>query len=137
MLIDASAITAIFATEAGFERLVSALDTAEAPAMIPLGMWESAVALARIFNRELSTAADDLKAWIDANGISILPVDAETARLAIDAHARYGKGRHPAKLNFGDCFAYAAARQHGVPLLFKGDDFERTDLRAVLGTGPS
>lgn len=57
---------------------------------------------------------------------------ADTATLVLDAFDRYGKGRgHPARLNMGDCFAYAMARQRGVPLLFKGDDFGQTDIAAV------
>ncbi|MGT2479980.1 type II toxin-antitoxin system VapC family toxin [Methylobacterium oryzae CBMB20] len=55
------------------------------------------------------------------------------AALALAAHARYGKGRHPARLNLGDCFAYACARVHGVPLLYVGDDFPQTDIRSALG----
>ena len=53
-------------------------------------------------------------------------------RLAAAAFDRYGRGRHPAKLNFGDCMAYAVAKAHGVPLLYKGDDFARTDIAAAL-----
>ena len=59
------------------------------------------------------------------------PFEPETAALAIDAYARFGKGRHPAGLNFGDCFAYACARHFDVPLLYKGDDFALTDIRAA------
>jgi ribonuclease VapC len=58
----------------------------------------------------------------------VLPVTAATARLALAAFARYGRGRHEAKLNFGDCFAYALAKERGDPLLFKGEDFARTDI---------
>ena len=52
------------------------------------------------------------------------------ARLALEAHARFGRGRHPARLNMGDCFAYACARSRGVPLLYKGEDFALTDIEA-------
>lgn len=55
----------------------------------------------------------------------------ETARIALDAFDRYGKGRHPAQLNFGDCFAYACARYLGKPLMFKGADFPQTDIEAA------
>ena len=58
----------------------------------------------------------------------MIPVPPDAARAAIGAWARFGKGRHPAALNFGDCFAYACARLGGQPLLFKGDDFGRTDI---------
>jgi len=64
-------------------------------------------------------------------GITVVAVAAETRTPAIDAYARYGKSRHPAALNFGDCFAYACARHERVPLLYKGDDFPQTDIEAA------
>ncbi len=66
--------------------------------------------------------------FVERFGISVLPASYEVASPAIAAFARYGKGRHPAKLNFGDCFSYAGARQSGLPLLYVGGDFARTDL---------
>jgi ribonuclease VapC len=63
-----------------------------------------------------------------ASGAEIVPVTAAHARIARDAFVRYGKGRHPARLNFGDCFTYALACASGHPLLFKGDDFSQTDV---------
>lgn len=65
-------------------------------------------------------------------GLEIVPVDETRARLAADAYRRWGKGMHPARLNFGDCFAYALAREYDCPLLFVGDDFSRTDVTAAL-----
>jgi len=70
---------------------------------------------------------------IEAIGIDIAPVSEQSARDAIDAYSRFGKGtRHPAQLNFGDCFAYALAKALDEPLLYKGDDFARTDIRSAL-----
>jgi ribonuclease VapC len=61
--------------------------------------------------------------------IEVASIGEGTSILSLDVFAKYGKGRgHPARLNFGDCFAYAMAKQHGVPLLYKGDDFSQTDL---------
>ncbi len=65
---------------------------------------------------------------IDSAGIEVVAVDAAQAKIAREAFARFGKGRHPAGLNYGDCFTYALARQLGEPLLCTGDDFSRTDL---------
>lgn len=73
-------------------------------------------------------AGRDLQLLIDGAVDRIVPVDAEHARVAVDAWRRFGKGRHPASLNFGDCFSYAIASIHAVPLLFKGEDFARTDV---------
>ena len=70
--------------------------------------------------------------FLDMYGIKTLPLDPSLADLAADVFARYGKGRHPAGLNFGDCFSYALAKENGVPLLFKALDFGQTDV-AVFG----
>ncbi len=131
MLIDASSLTAIFAEEAEGEGLLRRIEAAPVRAISPLGIWESAVALARIFDRPPSEVAADLQPFLDRLRIRTLPVTAETAALAVAAFERYGKGRHPALLNFGDCFAYAAAREHRMALLFKGDDFALTDIEAA------
>ena len=66
------------------------------------------------------------------SGILIEPVTRAQVLIPRDAHRRFGKGNHPAGLNFGDCFAYALATERGLPLLFKGDDFARTDLESAL-----
>lgn len=73
----------------------------------------------------------ELDDWLLRETIVVVPVDHTLAQIAADAFARYGKGRHPAGLNFGDCFAYALARSLNAPLLFKGDDFSRTDVLAA------
>lgn len=131
MVIDASALTAIFADEVDGDLLLKRLERAPVRSISPLGIWESAVSLARIFARPAGSVAVDLQTFFDKLEIRTLPVTAETTGLAIAAHERFGKGRHPAGLNFGDCFAYAAARQHRLPLLFKGDDFALTDIEAA------
>lgn len=69
---------------------------------------------------------------LDASGFDVSPVSPVAARRIGAAYARWGKGVHPAGLNFGDCFAYDVAREHACPLLFVGDDFSRTDIRSVL-----
>lgn len=77
---------------------------------------------------------DVLDQWLRAEAIHVSAVDHEQARLAADAFSLYGKGRHPAGLNYGDCFAYALARHLGAPLLFKGRDFGQTDLASALAS---
>jgi ribonuclease VapC len=69
--------------------------------------------------------------YLELMSIQVLAVPPETAAIAIDAFDRYGKRRHPADLNFGDCFAYARARHYRVQLLFKGNDFPQTDIEAA------
>ena len=73
-----------------------------------------------------------MQALIDGLSIGVMEVTREAALKAADAYSRLGKGKHPARLNYGDCFAYEAARRHGCPLLFIGDDFSQTDIESVL-----
>lgn len=75
-----------------------------------------------------------MRALIDEVALDILPVTPASAYWAADAYRRWGRGFHPAALNFGDCFAYEVAASHGGRLLFVGDDFARTDLVSVLAT---
>lgn len=69
--------------------------------------------------------------FLRVNKVETIPITAEIGSLAVEASRRYGRGRHKADLNFGDCFAYACARARGVPLLFKGEDFVHTDIEAA------
>ncbi|WP_309392418.1 type II toxin-antitoxin system VapC family toxin [Chelatococcus sambhunathii] len=94
----------------------------------PLALFETALAIAP--KLRLSHAEAEIRArTYAALDMAVIPITAEIGRLALEAHSRYGKGsRHPARLNFGDCFSYACAKAHNVPLLYKGDDFAKTDL---------
>jgi ribonuclease VapC len=76
-------------------------------------------------------AAERFDSYLAAANVDIMPIGAREQALAIEAFDRFGKGRHPAALNMGDCFAYACARTLGLPLLYKGDDFGRTDIPAA------
>lgn len=76
---------------------------------------------------------EELSGLVDGLSIVVEPVDAKRARRVGSAHARWGKGVHPAGLNFGDCFAYALAMEMDCPLLFLGEDFSRTDVKIALG----
>ena len=78
-----------------------------------------------------AVAADSLDALLAQAGIEAVPVTVEQMEAARQAWRRFGRGNHPAALNFGDCFAYALARVTGEPLLFKGEDFPQTDIRAA------
>ena len=77
-------------------------------------------------------ATQDLRSLVEQIGAEIVPVDAATSSVAFAAWQRFGKGRHPAALNFGDCLAYALAKAVGAPLLYKGDDFAQTDIPSAL-----
>ena len=73
-----------------------------------------------------------LLSLVDGFGIEVVAVTRETARRVADAHRRWGRGQHPAGLNFGDCFAYELAASRGCPLLYIGNDFSRTDIVSAL-----
>lgn len=81
--------------------------------------------------RQGAEATADLTALLEALQVRTVPVDEDQAAAALMAWRRFGKGRHPAGLNLGDCFAYALARVEGAALLFKGDDFPQTDVRQL------
>jgi ribonuclease VapC len=84
-----------------------------------------------LMRRRTTAATAALDSLIGHLRIQIISVDHHQALLAREAFQRFGKGRHPAALNFGDCFAYALAKQTGEPLLYKGNDFRRTDIAAA------
>ncbi len=128
MFVDASALTAILVNEPGADELVARLELAERRVTSPLAVWETAVAVARLLGLSPSAACSEVMDYLSIAGIELTAVAPETAMIATDAFERYGKGRHRAALNFGDCFAYACARQSGVPLLWTGSDFALTDI---------
>lgn len=130
MIVDTSAVIAILRGEADADRYVEALSTATAPLMSAATYLETAVVVDGNRDPVLSGRLDDL---LDAAEISVEPVTRGQAEIARRAYRDFGKGSgHPARLNFGDCFAYALARDTGAPLLFKGDDFSRTDVLPAL-----
>lgn len=129
MIVDTSVIVAILRREpegpAFFDRVVEA----DRPAMSAAALVEAAMVIEGRGGRQ---AGADLDNFLDRAGIEIVAVTAETARSAREAWRIWGKGNHPARLNLGDCFAYALARERGEPLLFKGEDFALTDVRRAL-----
>lgn len=131
MFVDASALTAILTDEADARVLVARLQRAQRRIISPLVVGESAVAVAHILDLPIPQAREAVHAYLALASIQVLSVPAVVSDSALDAYDRYGKGRHPAALTFGDCFAYACARYYRVPLLYKGDGFARTDIEAA------
>ena len=131
MFIDASALTALLTDENDARELLSRMQQVPIRVTSPLAVWETVIAVARILDLEISEVAGAVERYLTLMEIETVSVPPETAVIALDAFARYGKGRHPAKLNFGDCFAYACARHFGQPLMFKGGDFPQTDIEAA------
>lgn len=131
MFVDASAFCSILSLEPDAAALLQRIDDTERRFTSSLAIWETVVNLPRLVGVGLQEAEDELYRFISLMSIEILPVAPEIALLALDAFRRYGKGRHPAALNFGDCFAYACAKHHKVPLLYKGNDFAQTDVETA------
>lgn len=130
MIVDASAILSVLFTEPERATFSDVLIEYPGDAVIsPVNYLEIALRLDRGETPELSAAVDPL---LQKLRVRIVAIEPEQALLARAAYARYGKGNHPAKLNLGDCFAYALAKARSQPLLFKGDDFRQTDIEAAI-----
>lgn len=129
MFVDASAIIAILAGEPDAAVLADALDGADKRITSPIAIFEAVIGLCRVRHATIEEAEADVAEFLRLADISCRPLTAQDAHEALVAFSRYGKGRsHPAQLNLGDCFAYAAARTQVVPILFKGNDFTKTDI---------
>lgn len=129
MILDTSAIVAIFLKEPGYEAIVEALVDAEVVGIGAPTLAETAIVLEARFGEH---AAGWLQTFVDAFRVAEIPFGPAHRREAVAAYARYGKGMHDAGLNLGDCFTYAVARLTGRPLLCVGSDFSRTDLELVV-----
>ncbi len=125
MIVDTSALIAILRREPETERITRAISRAPEAMISAASLLEATIVMLRRHGEDGVRDLDLLVAKLD---IEIVPFTAPQADIARKAYRRYGRGRHAARLNFGDCFAYALAQGLSVPLLFKGDDFSRTDV---------
>lgn len=133
MFVDSSALVALLAREPDRARVAKAIERAETRRTTPLVRLEAAMVLSTLLNVAPQTADAAITAVFEEAAIDVVPIDDGLARAAVAAFARYGKGRgHRARLNLADCLIYAAAKTAGMPLLFIGDDFARTDIASAL-----
>ena len=139
MFIDSSAVVAVLGREPEQGALEARIGAAASTYVSPIVIFESAAALARMKSKRrpheplpqslVEQARQAVAAFIDDGHVESVAITPEIGAIAIDAFAKYGKGvGHPAKLNLADCFSYACAKTLGVPLLYKGDDFSKTDI---------
>jgi len=129
VIVDSSAVLAVIFGEADAARYAAAMAAADACRMAtPIWLEASVV----VEGRGGLAAVQRLDDFMAEAGMELLPFTPEQARLAQVAWRRFGKGRHRASLNYGDCMSYALARQRAEPLLFKGDDFIHTDIEPAL-----
>lgn len=129
MIVDTSALVAVLFAEPDAERYAVALAGIDRCRISAANYVETAIVV-ETQTREGGSRAFDT--FFQRAGIVIEPITEEQAHLARQAYSEFGKGRHRAGLNFGDCFAYALAKATGEPLLYKGEDFERTDIASAL-----
>jgi ribonuclease VapC len=125
MVVDTSAILAIIFEEQDADLFLGKLARARSRQTSVVSYVEASMLM---ISRRGTGAEDELNLMLSESEIAIAPVDIDQAKLASVAFRKYGKGRHPAGLNFGDCFSYALAKSSAEPLLFKGFDFAKTDI---------
>ena len=128
MVIDSSAIIAVLLNEADAGRIAQAIESSSQRLLSAANLLEASIV---IESRKGEAGGRELDLLVYRAAIEIVAVDQDQAEIARVAWRRFGKGRHPAGLNYGDCFAYALARARQLALLFQGDDFSRTDIDGV------
>ena len=130
MVIDTSILLAVLQDEPERREFNEALEAAPTRLMSTANFVETSMIIESRFGAE---GTRDLDLLVSRAGITLVPVDEDQAYISRQAFRNFGKGRHAARLNFGDCFAYALAKTLGEPLMFKGEDFSRTDIDAYSG----
>ncbi len=128
MILDSSAIVAVVLGEPDGESLLTRIGEAESVAVSAITFVEAGIVLSHRLGRPFQ---DELEFLFTKLGVSIVPFTDEHRREALEAWWRFGRTRHEAALNFGDCAAYATAKLADAPLLYKGDDFAKTDIRSA------
>jgi ribonuclease VapC len=129
MVIDSSALISILNKEPERPVFERAIRLAPTRLLGAGGLVETSIV---VLSRQREPGLAILNRLLIETRVEIVPLSADHARLAVDAFRRFGKGRHPAGLNFGDCFSYALAQATGLPLLFKGVDFAKTDIAPAV-----
>lgn len=125
MVLDSSAIVAMHLKEPGYERLIDAIDHADAIVVGTPTLLETAMVLTARLGQDCRPVLLAFLRRLDAEAVTF---NEEHLDAATTAFLRFGRGRHPASLNFGDCMSYAVASVAGLPLLFTGEDFAKTDI---------
>ena len=125
---DASALIAIIAGEPEADRLADLLEAERLRLYSALSAWETIAGLCRSYAFSVSAAGTHVSRFLETGNFQLVGIGAREFEIAVDAFTQYGRGRHAAALNMGDCFAYACAKANRAKLLFKGGDFTKTDI---------
>jgi ribonuclease VapC len=133
MFVGACAIVAILTREPEADALADVLEGAHSTITSPITIFEAALGICRKRHASVEEAHEDVREFLGVAGVRTVSIIEREAEAALAAFSRYGRGRgHPAQLNLGDCFAYAVAKNHRTSLLFKGEDFDKTDILCAL-----
>jgi ribonuclease VapC len=128
IFVDASAMIALMAGEADADRLADRVGAERRRLCSAVSRWETIAGLCRSYAFSVRSARDAVQSFAELNELELVGIGERELELATHAYAEFGKGRHPAALNLGDCFAYACAKANRATLLFTGDDFTHTDM---------
>ena len=137
MFVDSSAMVAMLTEESDGDALAECLAASSERHTSGVAVFETVAAVARKRSFSIDEARLIVGRFLEVSGIALVPIGKAESEAALTAFERFGKGRHPAALNLGDCFAYGCARMLATTLLFKGDDFQRTDIPAALSSRPT
>jgi ribonuclease VapC len=132
IFVDASALIAIAAQEPDALGLAAILERDRVRLCSAVALWETAAGLCRSHMFSVESARVRVELLRELFGLQMVGIAGREYELALEAYAQFGKGRHPAALNMGDCLAYACAKANRAALLFKGDDFSKTDIKIAL-----
>jgi ribonuclease VapC len=128
IFVDASAMISMMAGESDADELADRLGAERLRLCSAVSVWETVAGLCRTYMFSLPSARAEVQSFVELNDLKFVSIGEREFDLATQAYADFGKGRHPAALNMGDCFAYACAKANRATLLFKGDDFTKTDI---------
>lgn len=131
IFVDASAMISMMAGESDADALADRLGAERMRLCSAMSIWETVAGLCRTYVFSVSSARTAVRSFIELNDLRFVSIGERELDFATQAYAEFGKGRHPAALNMGDCFAYACAKANRAALLFKGDDFSKTDIRVA------
>ena len=128
IFVDASALLAVIMGEADAAVLARRMQSASRRLCSAMSIWQTVSGLCRSYAIPAPAARAQVRRFLNVGQFEFVDIAERESEIALDAYARFGKGRHPAALNMGDCFAYACAKSNQAKLLYKGNDFTRTDL---------
>lgn len=129
IFVDASAMIAMIVGEPDADAFADRLETQRQRLCSAISVWETVAGLCRSYRFSVEAARATVRSFLELNDIAYVGIGERECDVATRAYAEFGKGRHPAALNMGDCFAYSCARVNGAALLSKGDDFALTNIR--------